>query len=364
MPIEARPSENPTHYLVRVRTKSGNTPSYRFSLDKLEQARCWHADAKAALYTNRKPPDPIQYGALNTPTSMGKLKNSWTLQEAFDATYNAKWSTSSTSETQKLYFQIIADFFGPHVYLANIHLDRVESFVDYLYHSRSITAGTVNRYLSSLSTMWKYASDRNRAPQRVSPWPMQKEPKGRQLVYSEYQERQIFKACRVIESQEFLEYLVLLLDTGMRRGELESLTAENCIQYGVITLGRESTKNNQARTIYLTPRCHAIINSKLDITGNGQKLFSRTPSWYRNKWLRVKSLANLPTAATMHSFRHTFASRLAQSGNVNLLDIKEALGHKSIEATLVYAHLCMDGQKRAINSLTESSLYYPDSHQG
>ncbi len=41
---------------------------------------------------------------------------------------------------------------------------------------------------------------------------------------------------------------------------------------------------------------------------------------------------------TTHSLRHTHASWLAQSG-VDILYIKEQLGHKKIETTMRYAHL-------------------------
>ena len=41
---------------------------------------------------------------------------------------------------------------------------------------------------------------------------------------------------------------------------------------------------------------------------------------------------------TTHSLRHTHASWLAQSG-VDILYIKEQLGHKKIETTKRYAHL-------------------------
>ena len=42
---------------------------------------------------------------------------------------------------------------------------------------------------------------------------------------------------------------------------------------------------------------------------------------------------------TIHSQRHTFASRLAQL-RVPLLNIQEKMGHKNINTTLRYAHLC------------------------
>lgn len=50
----------------------------------------------------------------------------------------------------------------------------------------------------------------------------------------------------------------------------------------------------------------------------------------------------------IHTLRHTFASHLASSGKVTLHQIKELLGHASIEQTEVYAHLMPDMVETAV----------------
>ncbi|MBU1040172.1 MAG: site-specific integrase [Proteobacteria bacterium] len=49
-----------------------------------------------------------------------------------------------------------------------------------------------------------------------------------------------------------------------------------------------------------------------------------------------------------HTWRHTFASWLAQSGQVTLLELKEAMRHKSIAMTERYAHLIPGHQKKLL----------------
>lgn len=49
---------------------------------------------------------------------------------------------------------------------------------------------------------------------------------------------------------------------------------------------------------------------------------------------------------TFHTFRHTFASWLAQSGKVTLQEIKDLMRHESIEMTLKYAHLIPGKQQQ------------------
>ena len=53
---------------------------------------------------------------------------------------------------------------------------------------------------------------------------------------------------------------------------------------------------------------------------------------------------------TFHSLRHTCASYLAMNG-ASLLEIADVLGHKQIQMTKRYSHLCIDHKQKLINSV-------------
>ncbi len=55
-----------------------------------------------------------------------------------------------------------------------------------------------------------------------------------------------------------------------------------------------------------------------------------------------------------HTWRHTFASWLAQSGKVTLLELKELMRHKRIEMTERYAHLIPGHQTRSLPIIDET----------
>ena len=63
--------------------------------------------------------------------------------------------------------------------------------------------------------------------------------------------------------------------------------------------------------------------------------------------------ARLPNI-TWHMFRHTFASRLTRDG-VDIVTVKELLGHSNISTTMRYAHSNDEAKRRAVQKITSNS---------
>jgi len=53
-----------------------------------------------------------------------------------------------------------------------------------------------------------------------------------------------------------------------------------------------------------------------------------------------------------HDLRHTFASQLVMAG-VDIMTVKELLGHKSLTMTMRYSHLSPEHKSKAIDVLTQ-----------
>ncbi|MFZ0462365.1 MAG: site-specific integrase, partial [Candidatus Acidiferrales bacterium] len=56
------------------------------------------------------------------------------------------------------------------------------------------------------------------------------------------------------------------------------------------------------------------------------------------------------TGVTWHTLRHTFASRLVARG-VDIVTVKELLGHSSITVTMRYTHTNLDAKRAAVEKL-------------
>jgi len=74
------------------------------------------------------------------------------------------------------------------------------------------------------------------------------------------------------------------------------------------------------------------------------------------KLKRISKNAKIEIRGSAHKFRHSFGTRLAESGTKAHV-IKELMGHKKIENTFIYIHAVDDYKKMAIESIDTESKW-------
>src|SRR5215469_11483093 len=115
----------------------------------------------------------------------------------------------------------------------------------------------------------------------------------------------------------------LMLDTGLRIGEVLSLTLQNVhltpakdARYGYLTVRASHAKNSKSRNIPLTDRAFNVLINQSATDGyvfhreNGSRLYQ---TWLDEQHRAVRETLSLPEDFVLHSCRHTFGTRLWRS---------------------------------------------------
>ena len=152
------------------------------------------------------------------------------------------------------------------------------------------------------------------------------------------------------------------LYTGLRMGEVFALTWQDLDLTNKLLYVR-NPKNDEARQAYLTPNLVGIFKSMpkgknnclIFPDRNGKRIDQLSDTFDRAvvKLGLNNGVTDRLNKVVPHTLRHTFASWLAQQGET-LLTIKELMGHKNIEMTMRYSHLCPDQKRKAVLELAKN----------
>ncbi len=146
--------------------------------------------------------------------------------------------------------------------------------------------------------------------------------------------------------------------TGLRRTELIDLNW-NDINLGNKYLIVRKSKNKNQRIIPLHYRVIKLLdlylNQRLPLKNNalfigrtGERIHHNSLKNLFDRYTKISGLSG--KGYTIHTLRHTFATRLL-SKNVSLVNIKNLMGHRSLESTQIYLHVTGKELEESINLL-------------
>ncbi|MFN4278045.1 MAG: tyrosine-type recombinase/integrase [Ferrovibrio sp.] len=286
-----------------------------------EEAEAWELEQMARIKRGQEvtPPD--------------RSNRSLTMRELADKVGKLVWAGQKAERTTTMKAEFVVRTLGPAVAVSSITQQTVDDLVEAM-KDRGDSDATINRKLSALSVMLKWANKRGYLA-AVPEIKLRKETEGRLRFLREDEEALWLARFRHLGMDYEADFFEFAVDTGARLGEVERVRLPDDLNGRVVTFW--DTKSGKPRSVPLTVRALAALQRRAAV--NPGQPFDQSRHTLQHRWERVRGL--LPKAqkdVTIHTLRHTCCSRLVQRG-VDLRRVQRWMGHKSITTTLRYAHL-------------------------
>jgi integrase len=301
----------------------------------------------------------------------GPVTTTMSLLEAFER-YHATVITHGTSDGRNYRYQVgkLCAAFGAGTLLGEITTQRIADWRDAVISDpkRPLMASTANAYLGLLRTVLRKAHRSWKTLPVLPDFEMagkKNKAKKPPRFLTEAEERELLAASPLYLRQ----WLRFLLGTGARKTEAIELTWDDIenlqsnAEYAEV-LFQHHTKGGRVRRVPLGPTLRDMLvrmraaQRAQGYTGN--RVFLGRDQGSGKKWVEVPNFDWTFNHArdkagikgiNQHTMRHTYASRLAMSGAVDLMQIRDLLGHSNIVTTQIYAHLCKSRLAPAVMQL-------------
>lgn len=248
-----------------------------------------------------------------------------TLKQLVRVASNRLWAGKASHRTAETNVWDACEIMGDPK-LSDIDTDMIAEYAQIV--GDGVRPATVNRKLSNLHTLLKYAYDREWIS-RMPRFDWQKEDNEYIRWLSKEEEEQLLNLL----PERISAFVEILIHTAMRRGELLTMKPEQ-VDGDYARLWK--TKTKKARSVPLTDRAKELLEKHLPFNDLGI-------SHIRWEWDKARTAMGLMDDRhfCMHMLRHTAATRvLDTTGRLEV--VQKVLGHSKIATTQRYAHLSDD----------------------
>lgn len=143
------------------------------------------------------------------------------------------------------------------------------------------------------------------------------------------------QALKKHASEDLWDFLELLLETTMRRGELLNVEKDH-IDFVNRLLYIPETKTGKPRTIPLSKRALEILEKRVKTKKETTRIFQWSPNAVRLSWQRLKQKSGV-SGLNLHDLRHEAISRWVERG-LSLVEVSQMSGHSSLATLSIYTH--------------------------
>lgn len=245
--------------------------------------------------------------------------------------------------------------------IKTVTLSDLFEFMNYSKSQRENSNVTRARKVSSLRQFFHYLTEithqlnDNPAKNLATPKLPSRMPK--HLTYD-----QSLELLKVASQGKYAErdycIITLLLNCGLRRAEIAGLNRTDVRDDNTL---RVIGKGNKERILYLNEACQQAIAAylpKRPIDGTKDKkalFYGHTKDRISLQGIHyiVKGYLKQVSGAeefSTHKLRHTAATLMYQQGGVDVMVLKEMLGHKNLGTTEIYTHTSNEQLRRAADA--------------
>jgi len=235
----------------------------------------------------------------------------------------------NSDTTIKAYVQRVNNF------LSKISADKIdeEQIITYLLElKKNNSPSTVNGYRGAIKSLLEYLKIDIQLPKQLKI-----EQKLPEFITKETFEDELIKVVECIchKPLKMKAILYFMFFTGVRESEIVSLNRKN-IDLEKRTAKIYNKKGKSEKIVLFTKKVKGIISDYFSTENEVTNAFNTSTNAINKTFNRLKPYfkdVNLHA----HLFRHSYATHLRNEG-FSIEDIKELLGHKNIQSTMIYAH--------------------------
>jgi integrase len=220
---------------------------------------------------------------------------------------------------------------------------------------------TIKHALGIIKRLYNWARER-RLYNGDNPASMIKPPKLNNQVTNYLKKTQIIRLRVTLKhwpNQSAALVVKFALYTGCRKGEIFKLQWKD-VDFGKKFIYLRDPKGNPVQ-LAISQKAVNVLNEARKLNAKSKWVFANQEGKQRKHfaatWARIKRKAQLPDEFRFHDLRHTFATYLASSGQVDLFQLQKLLNHQSPAMTQRYAHLLDEALRRGANVVDDIEVF-------
>ena len=246
-------------------------------------------------------------------------------------------------------------------FIKTIKISDAYAFLSYCRNERGNDNAAISRKVSTLRAFFKYLCVKMKQipenPMEELESPKLKKSLPKYLTFDE--SVQLLESIDGRDKERDYAIITLFLNCGLRLSELCSLNYTDIKSDGTLTV---TGKGNKERTIYLNEMCIDAVKdymkvrpvdgvkdkNALFLSGRKNRISPKTVQHLVEKYIEKSGLGD--RGFSTHKLRHTAATLMYQKGGVDVLLIKDILGHENLATTEIYTHIVDSQLKNAVES--------------